>query len=385
MSTWRKGFLALCVSLTLCVGMTPLSALAATPQKESSPAEVNATQPADEMSNDTKATSDAADTQSIEAATIEPLKEVTYTGGAAEPSPKVKFSGKTLAEGTDYTVSYKNNTEVGVATVSITGKGSFTGTKATTFNIVAASISKATVSEINTQKWTGKAVKPKVTVTLDGRTLKEGSDYVLSYDNNVKPETTATVTVTGKGNYKGVKDVKFKIGPKAAEWKAYGNDWRYEYPDGTYTKSQFASIDGKWYYFDGSGYLVTGWFSDKGKWYYAGSDGVMVTGWQHIDGADYYFEPSGVMTSNKWVGDYYLGSDGVMLTDAETPDGYWVGSDGKYVTRSMSVTSSETVYWTPNGEVYHSTANCRTLSRSKTIYSGTIEESGKARGCKVCY
>ena len=42
------------------------------------------------------------------------------------------------------------------------------------------------------------------------------------------------------------------------------------------------------------------------------------------------------------------------------------------------------VYWTPNGEVYHYSENCRTLSRSKTIYSGTIEESGKARPCKVC-
>ena len=44
-----------------------------------------------------------------------------------------------------------------------------------------------------------------------------------------------------------------------------------------------------------------------------------------------------------------------------------------------------TVYWTPNGEVYHSTPNCPSLSRSKTILSGSIEESGKSRGCKNCY
>ena len=48
-------------------------------------------------------------------------------------------------------------------------------------------------------------------------------------------------------------------------------------------------------------------------------------------------------------------------------------------------TGSGTVYWTPNGEVYHSTKNCRTLSRSKTIYSGSIDECPKPRGCKVCY
>lgn len=44
-----------------------------------------------------------------------------------------------------------------------------------------------------------------------------------------------------------------------------------------------------------------------------------------------------------------------------------------------------TVYWTPNGEVYHSTPNCPSLGRSKTILSGTIAQSGKSRPCKNCY
>ena len=47
--------------------------------------------------------------------------------------------------------------------------------------------------------------------------------------------------------------------------------------------------------------------------------------------------------------------------------------------------TSETVYWTPNGEVYHSTPDCPSLGRSKTIYNGTIAESGKSRPCKNCY
>ena len=45
----------------------------------------------------------------------------------------------------------------------------------------------------------------------------------------------------------------------------------------------------------------------------------------------------------------------------------------------------ETVYWTPNGEVYHSTSGCPSLSRSKTVLSGSIAESGKSRPCKNCY
>ena len=40
-----------------------------------------------------------------------------------------------------------------------------------------------------------------------------------------------------------------------------------------------------------------------------------------------------------------------------------------------------TVYWTPNGEVYHSTKDCPSLGRSKTILSGSISESGKSRPC----
>lgn len=44
-----------------------------------------------------------------------------------------------------------------------------------------------------------------------------------------------------------------------------------------------------------------------------------------------------------------------------------------------------TVYWTPNGEVYHSTPDCPSLGRSKTIYSGSVSQSGKSRPCKNCY
>lgn len=45
----------------------------------------------------------------------------------------------------------------------------------------------------------------------------------------------------------------------------------------------------------------------------------------------------------------------------------------------------ETVYWTPGGAVYHRTINCPTLSRSRTIYSGSVSSCPKSRPCKVCY
>lgn len=48
----------------------------------------------------------------------------------------------------------------------------------------------------------------------------------------------------------------------------------------------------------------------------------------------------------------------------------------------------DTVYWTPNGKSYHNTSECSTLSRSKTILSGTIDEAmaaGKTDPCNVCH
>ena len=48
-------------------------------------------------------------------------------------------------------------------------------------------------------------------------------------------------------------------------------------------------------------------------------------------------------------------------------------------------TSAEVVYWTPNGKSYHTTRSCSTLSRSKTILSGTQAESGKSDPCDRCH
>ena len=50
-----------------------------------------------------------------------------------------------------------------------------------------------------------------------------------------------------------------------------------------------------------------------------------------------------------------------------------------------SSSNSGTVYWTPNGKSYHTTKSCSTLSRSKTILEGTIEQSGKYDPCDKCH
>ena len=64
-------------------------------------------------------------------------------------------------------------------------------------------ISNCTITGPANAKYTGKAVTPSVTVKYGSTTLKNGTDYTLSWSDNVKVGTKAKVTITGKGNYTG--------------------------------------------------------------------------------------------------------------------------------------------------------------------------------------
>ena len=70
-------------------------------------------------------------------ATIEAIPGQFYTGTAIEPAVTVKLGNMTLVEGFDYTVSYADNTDPGIATVTVTGtdEGNLTGSVTTTFTI----------------------------------------------------------------------------------------------------------------------------------------------------------------------------------------------------------------------------------------------------------
>ena len=110
-------------------------------------------------------------------------------------------------------MTYKNNINAGTATVTITGKGNYTGTINKTFKINTASIAKATVTKITAKTYTGKALTQAPVVKLGTKTLRSGTDYGLTYSNN-KNVGLATVKITGKGNYTGTISKTFKINPK---------------------------------------------------------------------------------------------------------------------------------------------------------------------------
>lgn len=142
-------------------------------------------------------------------AAVAAISAQQYTGSALTPKPTITFGGRTLTA-SDYSISYKNNTNVGTATVTITGTGNYKGTKETTFKINAKTLPSNPVLSVTSYTYDGKAKTPGVTVKDGTKTLVNGTDYTVKYSNNVNVGT-ATVTVTGKGNYTGSKSTNFKI------------------------------------------------------------------------------------------------------------------------------------------------------------------------------
>lgn len=144
------------------------------------------------------------------------------SNGAATPTPKLYYNGVALAAGIDYTYSYEKNNVIGTnAVVILTGTGNYTGSVRQKFEI-RGSIEGAVV-EVADEIWYKDFKKTdgtfpaeiefndKISVTLDGTKLTEGTDYEISYADNTWVGV-AKVTVKGKGTYAGsvTKDVPIK-------------------------------------------------------------------------------------------------------------------------------------------------------------------------------
>ncbi|MBP5655192.1 MAG: S-layer homology domain-containing protein [Clostridiales bacterium] len=159
------------------------------------------------------------------------VDEVNYDGKAKTPGVKVELTenGRGLArndEGNaDFKVTYSNNVNSGTdsASVVITGTKNFTGSVTKKFSIKGIDINRAGNENVEPVAYTGSAVTPKVKLTFDGKTLTEGTDYKLSYKDNVNPGE-ATIIVTGLGNFNGTKEIKFRIKSAAVRFNADSMD-----------------------------------------------------------------------------------------------------------------------------------------------------------------
>lgn len=122
-------------------------------------------------------------------------------------------------------------------------------------------------------------------------------------------------------------------------WKKNATGYWYVREDGSYPKEKFEKIDGTWYYFDASGYMLAERWKKHtdGNWYWFDKSGAMGTGWKLISNKWYYFDVEGAMKTG-WVKYkdtwYYLDSkDGNMVSNAfvqsaDKKGWYYLKSDG---------------------------------------------------------
>jgi len=149
----------------------------------------------------------------------------TYDSNEKKPATEVVWTNEngeelTLVKDVDYTAAYNNNINAGTASVVINGIGDYTGEIEETFKINKYSISKqknlSTKLDYSSATYSGTAKKPNVKITFTSSkkkiTLKNNTDFKVSYSNNTKPGK-ATVKITGTGNYTGSYSKTFKILP----------------------------------------------------------------------------------------------------------------------------------------------------------------------------
>ena len=143
----------------------------------------------------TKKNSDSPAPESIVNATVTGITAKTYTGTAQTQNPTVKLGNKILANGTDYTLSYVNNTNAGTATVTITGKGNYTGTVSRSFTINKAAPKLTFASTVISKTTQDAAFTNALTKTTDGTVTFKSSNTSVAAVNS----TSGKVTIKGAG------------------------------------------------------------------------------------------------------------------------------------------------------------------------------------------
>ena len=151
-----------------------------------------------------------------------PVGDQTFTGSAIKPTVQV-YDGVTYADGSrelieleykkDYTVSYKNNKNVNTEgkprpTITIKGKGNYSGTEYVYFDIVPKALTDTDITaEDITVAYSGRVIKSAPVVYRSGKKLTRNTHYTVTYPQTgtgaYQTAGTYPVVITGKGGYSG--------------------------------------------------------------------------------------------------------------------------------------------------------------------------------------
>lgn len=146
--------------------------------------------------------------------TIADIEDLTYNGKEQHPSPVVTLNSNVLEAGSNYQVTYSEGcTNVGTYTITVEGIGRYSGRLTKTFKIVPYDISGCDI-KVENKPYTGDVINVTPTVKYGSITLAQGEDKDYTFVTNpttVKEGGDYTLTVTGKGNYTGTKEVPFNV------------------------------------------------------------------------------------------------------------------------------------------------------------------------------
>lgn len=228
-------------------------------------------------------------------------------------------------------------------------------------------ISKLTFSKVSNQTYTGKEIKPAVTVTQGSKKLVKGTDYTISYKNN-KSVGTATIIITGKGKYTGTKKISFKILPGTSALTVKNDGGRVSLSWGTVKGADTYQIN---YSVNGGGFKTLAVVS---------SNSYSTT---KLDAGKYQFK---VRAYTKLNGKIYYGgfSSAKKVTVAEK-----TVPPEKVTTVQQNVEVSESIshmVWVPTngGKKYHTSSKCSNMKDPKQVSLSTAIAEGFTP-CKRCH
>lgn len=154
--------------------------------------------------------------KAVTADMIGAMADETYTGSPITPQPVVMDGNTILTSGTDFDFSYDENINAGenTATLTITGKGNYTGTASRTFTISPKDIKGAAITlQADSLGYTGLMQEVQITsVTLNQLPLTTNDYYIVNNSNEqISADASITLTIAGKGNYTGTATTTWKI------------------------------------------------------------------------------------------------------------------------------------------------------------------------------
>ncbi|MBO4408600.1 MAG: Ig-like domain-containing protein, partial [Clostridiales bacterium] len=132
---------------------------------------------------------------------VSAIADKIYNSNSIEPKPTIKYKGKKLKKGKDYSLSYSNNVEPGTATIHINGMGAYKGSKEVTFKILPQEVKGVSIKTSNGGATVNATWKPQLGV--DGYNV-----YRIDSNGNVKKvasvsgrdKKSATITKNPKGS-----------------------------------------------------------------------------------------------------------------------------------------------------------------------------------------